>query len=96
MNIDDSRLIARFQCLLTGSMAAKRLGQWRPELADELYRIALKLEQRGLKKSSEYRNVMLRADQHAGWLAELARLSSPDPAPPLEGIATLSDDQKAA
>jgi hypothetical protein len=37
MNIDDSRLIARFQCLLTGSMAEKRLGQWRPELADELY-----------------------------------------------------------
>jgi hypothetical protein len=77
MNIDDSRLIARFQSLLTGSMAAKRLGQSRRELVDELYRIALELEQRDLKKSPEYRNVMLRADQQAGWLAELARLSSP-------------------
>jgi hypothetical protein len=96
MNIDDSRKIARFQCLLTGSLAAKRLGQWRSELADELYRTALELEQRGLKKSPEYRNVMLRADQQAGWLAGLQRLSSPDPASPLEHIATLTAPQKAA
>jgi hypothetical protein len=96
MNIDDSRIIARFQCLLTGSLAAKRLGQWRPELADELYRTALELEERGLKKSPEYRNVMLRADQQAGWLAGLERLRSPDPASPLEHIATLSAPQKAA
>jgi hypothetical protein len=48
-------------------MAAKRLGEWRPELADELYRTALELEQRGLKKSREYRNVMLRADLQAWW-----------------------------
>jgi hypothetical protein len=96
MNMDDSRIIARFQSLTTGHMAAKRLGQSRPELADELYRTWLELEQRGLKKTPEYRNVMLRADRHAWWLAGLARLSSPDPSPPLEGIATLSDDQKAA
>jgi hypothetical protein len=93
MNIDDSRIIARFQRLLTGSLAAKRLGQWHPELIDELYRTSLDLDQRGLKKSPEYRNVMLRADQQAEWLAGLARLSSPDP---LECIATLSDHQKAA
>jgi hypothetical protein len=67
MTMDDSRIIARFPCLTTGFMAAKRLGEWRPELADELYRTALVLEQRGLKKSREYRNVMLRADLQA-WL----------------------------
>ncbi len=67
MNMDDSRIIARFQCLTTGLMAEKRLGEWRPELGDELYRTALELEQRGLKKSGEYRNVMLRADLQAWW-----------------------------
>jgi hypothetical protein len=36
------------------------------------------LEQRDLKKTPEYRNVMLRADQHAEWLAGLSRLSSAD------------------
>jgi len=41
------------------------------------------LEQRDLKKTPEYRNVMLRADQHAEWLAGLAGLSSPDHALPL-------------
>jgi hypothetical protein len=39
MKMEDSRIIARFQCLTTGLMVTKRLGQWRPELADELYRI---------------------------------------------------------
>ena len=62
MNMDDSRIIARFQSLTTGFKAAKRLGQWRPDLADELYRTWVELEQRGLKKTPEYRNVMLRAD----------------------------------
>jgi hypothetical protein len=80
VNIDDSRIIARFQSLLTESLAAKRLGQPRPELIDELYRTSLELERRDLKKSSEYQNVMLTADQRAGWLAGLARLGSPDPA----------------
>ena len=75
MNVDDSRIIARFQSLLTESLAAKRLGQPRPELIDELYRTSLELEQRDLKKSPEYRNVMLTADQRAEWLAGLARLS---------------------
>jgi hypothetical protein len=101
MDMDDSRVIARFQSLTTGLMAAKRVGQSRPELADELYRTWLELEQRGLKKTPEYRNVMLRAARHAWWLAGLARLSSPDPALPLsskqtERIATLSAPQKAA
>jgi hypothetical protein len=49
----------------------------RPELADELYRRWLELEQRGLKKSPEYRNVMLRADRQAWWLAGLARPQKP-------------------
>jgi hypothetical protein len=99
--MDDSRIIARFQSLITGLMAAKRLGQSRSELADALYRTWLELEQRGLKKSPQYRNVMLRADQQAWWLVGLARLSSPDLPPPgsskeIERIATLSAHQKAS
>jgi hypothetical protein len=100
MKMEDSRIIARFQCLMTGLMVAKRLGQWRPELADELYRRWLELEQRGLKKSPEYRNVMLRADRQAWWLAGLARLRSPDSALPLFSQEiernTLSAPQEAA
>jgi hypothetical protein len=60
MNTDDSRLIARFQRLTTELLAQKRLGQWHPELVDELYRTSLELEQRRLKKSPEYRNAMSR------------------------------------
>ena|SRR5437773_11667392 len=96
MNIDDSRIIARFQHLLTGYMAAKRLGQWRPELVDQLYQSTLKVDQRGLKKTPEYRNAMLRAHQHASWLAGLERLSSAEPASPLEQIANLTACQTAA
>ena len=102
MNMDDSRIIARFQSLTTGFMAAKRLGQWRPDLADELYRTWVELEQRGLKKTPEYRNIMLRADRQAWWLAGLTRLSSPDPAPPsffskeIECSAALRPPQQAA
>jgi hypothetical protein len=44
-----SRIIARFQSLLTESLSAKRLGQPRPELIDELYQTSLELERRGLK-----------------------------------------------
>jgi hypothetical protein len=89
MNIDDSRIIARFQCLLTKSLVAKRLGQWRPELKDALYQMWFEeLEQQDLKKTREYRNVMLRADQHADWLAGVARLSSPDHALPLSSTET--------
>src|SRR5215471_6098162 len=101
MNIEDSRIIARFQCLLTESLVAKRLGQWRPELKDALYQMFEELEQRDLKKTPEYRNVMLRADQHAEWLAGLARLSRPDHALPVssketERTGTLTASEKAA
>jgi hypothetical protein len=101
MNIEDSRIIARFQCLLTESLVAKRLGQWRPELKDALYQMFEELEQRDLKKTPEYRNVMFRADQHAEWLAGLARLSSPDHALPVssketERTGTLTASEKAA
>jgi hypothetical protein len=89
MNIEDSGIIARFQCLLTESLVAKRLGQWRPELKDALYQMMFEeLEQRDLKNSPEYRNVMLRADQHAEWLAGLARLCSPDHGLPLSSERT--------
>jgi hypothetical protein len=101
MNMADSRMIARFQSLATGFMAAKRLGQSRPELADDLYRTWLELEQRGLRKTPQYRNVMLRADRHAWWLAGLARLSSSDHALPLfsketECTGTLTAPHKTA
>jgi hypothetical protein len=89
MNIEDSGIIARFQCLLTESLVAKRLGQWRPELKDALYQMMFEeLEQRDLKNSPEYRNVMLRADQRAEWLAGLARLCSPDHGLPLSSERT--------
>ena len=89
MNIEDSGIIARFQCLLTESLVAKRLGQWRPELKDGLYQMMFEeLEQRDLKKTPEYRNVMLRADQNAEWLAGLVRLSSPDHGLPLSATQT--------
>ena len=82
MDPDDSRIIARFQRLTTELLAEKRLGQWHPELVDELYRNSLELEERGLRKSPEYRNALLRADQHAWRLVECARLSGSDsPAP---------------
>jgi hypothetical protein len=102
MNIEDSRIIARFQCLLTGSMVAKRLGQSRPDSTDALYQMLfVELEQRGLKGTPEYRNVMFRVDQHAEWLAGLARLSGPDHALPLssketERTGTLHAPEKAA
>ena len=79
MNIEDSRMIARFQCLLTEFLVAKRLGQLRPYSKDALYQMLFEeLEQRGLKGTPEYRNVMFSADQHAEWLAGLARLSGPE------------------
>ena len=101
MNMDDSRIIARFQSLTTGLMAAKRLGESRPELGDELYRTWLELEQRGLKKTPEYRTVMLGADRHACWLAGLAKLSSSDLVLPLssketERTGTLTAPQEGA
>jgi hypothetical protein len=102
MNIEDSRIIARFQCLLTESIVAKRLGQSRPDSKDALYQMLFEeLEQRGLKGTPEYRNVMFSADQHAEWLAGLARLSGPDHALPIssketERTGTLTAPEKAA
>ena len=83
MNMDDGRLIAQFQRLITEMLVEKRLGQRRSELTDELYQTWREVQQRGLNKTPEYRNVLLRADQHALWLAGLVRLSSPDAAPSL-------------
>jgi hypothetical protein len=82
MESDDGRLIARFQRLTTQLLAQKRLGQWHPELVDELYRTSLELEQRGLKKTPEYRNAMVQADQQAWRMVEWARLSGSDPSSP--------------
>ena len=78
MDSDDSRIIARFQRLTTELLTGKRLGQWHPELLDELYRTSLELERRGLKKSPEYRNALLRADQQAWRLVEWAKVSGAD------------------
>jgi hypothetical protein len=100
MNMDDSRLIARFQRLTTEVLIEKRLGPRRPELVSELFQSWRDVEQRGLKKTPEYRNLMLRVDRHALWLAGLVKLSSPDAAPlsslETEPIATLSASQDAA
>ena len=101
MNIENSWLIARFQRFITEFLIEKQLGQRRPELTDELYQAWRQIDQRGLKETPAYRNVMLRADRHAFWLAGLVRLSSPDTAPPLTSkeagpIATLSACQEAA
>jgi hypothetical protein len=83
MNINEGRLIVRFQRLITEMLVEKRLGQRRSELTDELYQTWREVRQRGLNKTPEYRNVLSRADQHALWLAGLVKLSSPDVAPPL-------------
>jgi hypothetical protein len=87
--------------MTTELLIKKRLGQRRPELSDELYQAWREVEQRGLKKTSEYRNVMLGANRYALWLAGLVKLISPDAVPPLsskatEPIATLSATQEAA
>ena len=49
----------------------------RRELTDELHETWLEVEQRGLKETPEYRNVLSRADAHARWLAGLVRLAAP-------------------
>jgi hypothetical protein len=81
MNINEGRLIVRFQRLITEMLVEKRLGQRRSELTDELYQTWREVRQRGLNKTPEYRNVLSRADQHALWLAGLVKLSYV--APPL-------------
>jgi hypothetical protein len=97
MNIDDSRLITRFQRLITEMLGEKRLGQRRPELTDEVYQTWREVEQRGLKETPEYRNVLLRADRHALWLAGLVRLAAPvTHSPETERTDMLDAPQKAA
>ena len=97
MNIDDSRLIVRFQRLITEMLVEKRLGQRRPELTDEVYQTWREVEQRGLKETPEYRNVLLRADRHALWLAGLVRLAAPvTSSPEKEHTDMLDAAQKAA
>jgi hypothetical protein len=101
MNMDDSRLIARFQRLTTEVLIEKRLGHRRPELTDELYQAWLEIDQRGLKETPEYRNVMKRADRHALWLTGLVMLINPDAAPTLssketEPIVTMNIAREAA
>jgi hypothetical protein len=95
MNIDDSQLIARFQGLITEMLVERRLGERRPELTDELYQTWREVEQRGLKETPEYRDVLLRAGRHALWLAGLVRLAAPPISPPeAERIDTLDASQK--
>jgi hypothetical protein len=97
MNIDDSRLIVRFQRLITEMLVEKRLGQRRPELTAELYDTWREVERRGLKETPEYRNVLLRADRHALWLAGLVRLAAWSVSPAETGRTdTFDAPQKAA
>ena len=91
MNIDDSLLIARFQLFITETLVEKRLGQRRPELTDELYQTWREVEQRGLKETPEYRNVL-----QALWLAGLVRLVAPASSPETKRTDTLDAPQKAA
>jgi hypothetical protein len=97
MNIDDSRLIVRFQRLITEMLVEKRLGQRRPGLTDDLYQTWREVGRRGLKEAPEYRDVLLRADRHASWLAGLVRLAAPPvSSPETERTDTLDGPQKAA
>jgi hypothetical protein len=97
MNIDDSRLVAQFQRLITEMLVEKQLGQRRPDLTDELYQTWREVEQRGFKETPEYRNVLLSADRHALWLAGLVRLAAPPvSSAQTDRIDTLDAPQKAA
>jgi hypothetical protein len=94
MNIDDSRLIVRFQRLITEMLVEKQLGQRRPELTDELYQTWREVGRRGLKETPEYRDVLLRVDRHALWLAGLVRLAArPVSSPEIERTDTLDAPQ---
>jgi hypothetical protein len=97
MNNDDSRLLVRFQRLITEMLVEKRLGQRRPGLTDDLYQTWREVERRGLKETPKYRDVLLRADRHALWLAGLVRLVAPPvSSAETEGTDTLDAPQKAA
>ena len=92
MNMEDSRLIAQFQRLTTELLIERRLGRRRPELTDELYRTWLEVDQRDLKETPEYRNVMKRADRHALWLAGLVMLSNSAPLSSKETEPIVTDE----
>ena len=97
MNIDDSRLIVRFQRLITEMLVEKRLGQRRPGLTDDLYQMWREVGRRGLREAPGYRDVLLRADRHALWLAGLVRLAAPPvSSPETERTDALDGPQKAA
>jgi hypothetical protein len=59
------QIALRAKRLTTELLIEKQLGQRRPDLTDEFYQTWREVEQRGLKQTPEYRNVMLRADRHA-------------------------------
>src|SRR5947199_10038078 len=65
MNMEDGWLIARFQRLTTELLIERRLGRRSSELTDKLYQTWLEADQRGLKETPEYRNVMKRAPRAA-------------------------------
>jgi hypothetical protein len=97
MNMDDSRLIVRFQRLIIEMLVEKRLGERRPGLTDDLYQTWREVEQRGLKETPEYRDVLLTADRHAVWLAGLVQLAtSPVSSAEAERIKPWDATQKAA
>src|SRR5262249_18412782 len=97
MNIDDSRLIVRFQRLMTEMLVEKRPGQRRPGLTDDVYQTWREVRRRGLGEAPEYGDVLLRADRHALWLTGLVRLAVPPVSPPeAERTDTLDAPQKAA
>jgi hypothetical protein len=85
-----------------GVPGRKTVGTVAPYSKDALYQMLFEeLGQRGLKGTPEYRTVMFGADQHAEWLAGLARLSGPDHALPFssketERTGTLTAPEKAA
>jgi hypothetical protein len=97
MNMEDSRLIVRFQGLIAEMLVQKRLGHRRPELTDELYETWREVERRGLKKTPQYRDALLRADRHALWLAGLVTLAAPSGfSAETERTDTFDAPQKAA
>jgi hypothetical protein len=83
MDMDDSRLIASFQRLITEILIEKRLGPRRPGLTDELYQTWREVDQRGLKKTPEYRNV---PEANVGSRSQRSRRRGPENAakPPVE------------
>jgi hypothetical protein len=76
VNIEDSRLIVRFQRLIIEMLVENRLGQLRPELTDEVCQTWREVEQRGLNETPKYRDLLLRVDRHALWLAGLVQLAA--------------------